>query len=78
MIKNLPDKHGLMQFPGRIREAGAISACDRHNETALSEARRTVKLEAPHSFEMRDSGDYRRAARSSFGASFQIEVAKMS
>jgi hypothetical protein len=46
--------------------------------TALPEVRATIKLEAPHSFDLRDSGDYRRAARDSFGESFQIEVTKMS
>jgi hypothetical protein len=67
-----------MQFPGRFHGAGAITIRDRHNETALPEVRATIKLEAPHSFDLRDSGDYRRAARDSFGESFQIEVTKMS
>jgi hypothetical protein len=38
----------------------------------LSKTVCAIKLDAPHSFEMRDSGDYRRTARSNFEASFQL------
>ncbi|WP_167357742.1 hypothetical protein [Caballeronia temeraria] len=60
-----------MQFSGRFSGFAAMSTCLCHIERALPNARDAIKLEAPHSFELRDSGDYRRAARSNFGASFE-------
>jgi hypothetical protein len=74
IIKNIRSKLMVMQFPGRFRAAGAISTHHCHNRNTLSQSYAAVKLEAPRSFETRDSGDYRRAARSSLEASFQIEV----
>ena len=67
-----------MQFPGRFQPFSAISTHRCHIQIALSETHAAVTLEAPHSLETQDSGDYRRAAHSGFGASSQIEVAKMS
>ncbi|WP_143749131.1 hypothetical protein [Caballeronia arvi] len=74
IIKSIRSKPMVMQFPGRFRAAGGISTHHCHNRNALSKTYVAVKLEAPRSFETRDSGDHRRAARSSLEASFQIEV----